>query len=197
MLTAYSHERAPLEEIVVPRYLLYFAIPPAMTTIILSILDPMLGMTLLGVFFVMWVVLRVTLRGDPVRCQTDAVEDLVLRSRGFSWVHSDPVWPAEPSTPTRRHSRPKRFQGHGLTDRHREGQQSQAGHVNPQDVIRSISHEIERGESVSEQPISIAVIGAGMPAGDMSRSYRMVNTGRPRRSFRAVAGWRSPRTSFR
>jgi hypothetical protein len=94
MLTAYSHERAPSEEIVMPRYLLYFAIPPAMTTIVLSILDPMLGMTLLGVFFVMWVVLRVTLRGDPIRCQRDAVEDLVPKSRGFSWVHSDPVWPS-------------------------------------------------------------------------------------------------------
>jgi hypothetical protein len=145
MLTAYSHERAPSEEIVMPRYLLYFAIPPAMTTIVLSILDPMLGMTLLGVFFVMWVVLRVTLRGDPIRCQRDAVEDLVLKSRGFSWVHSDPVWPSRAQ-----HTDPSALAAEEISgsrlDRpaSREGQQSQAGHRNPQDVIRSISHEIER-----------------------------------------------------
>src|SRR3954454_4048850 len=140
MLTAYSHERAPSEEIVTPRYLLYFAIPPAITTVILSILDPMLGMTLLGVLFVMWVVLRVTLRSDLIRCQRDAVEDLVLRSRGFSWVHGDPAWPSRAQ-----HTDPsalaEEISGHGLTDRHREGQQSQSGHRNPQDVIRSIGHE--------------------------------------------------------
>jgi len=119
MLTASPREPlgAPLEEIVVPRYLLYFAILPAMTTIALSILDPMLGMTLLGVFFVMWVVLRATLRGGPIRCQSGAVEDSVLKSRGVSCVRSDPVGPPSPGHRPVEHSRPKTLHGHGLTDR--------------------------------------------------------------------------------
>jgi hypothetical protein len=144
MLTAYSHERAPSEENVEPRYLLYYAIPPAMTTIVLSILDPMLGMTLMGVFLVMWVVLRVTLRGDRIRCQRDAVEDLVLKSRGFSWS-PDPVWPSRAQQTDPSALAAEEISGSRLyRPAWREGQQSQTGHRNPQDVIRSISHEIER-----------------------------------------------------
>jgi hypothetical protein len=148
MLTASPHEPlgAPSEEIVVPRYLLYFAIPPAMTTIVLSILDPMLGMTLLGVFFLMWVVLRATLRGDPIRSQSGAVEDSVLKSRGFSWVRSDPVGPGRAQ-----HTDPSALAAEDISgsrlDRpaSREGQQAQAADIgNPQDVIRSISHDSER-----------------------------------------------------
>jgi hypothetical protein len=36
-----------------------------------------------------------------------------------------------------------------------------------------------------EQPISVAVIGAGMAGRSRAAAYRMVNIGRPRRSFRA------------
>jgi hypothetical protein len=122
MLTASPHEPlgAPSEEIVVPRYLLYFAIPPAMTTIVLSILDPMLGMTLLGVFF---------LCGsscEPPYGATQSEVRVVPSKTQFSSPAGSPgsarirLARAEPSTPTRRHSRPKTFQGHGSTDQHRE-----------------------------------------------------------------------------
>jgi hypothetical protein len=85
MLTASPDEPlgASSEEIVVPRYLLYFAIPPAITTLVLSILDPMLGMTLLTCSFVMWVVLRIVLRQAPIQCQSGTVEESVLKARGL------------------------------------------------------------------------------------------------------------------
>ena len=68
MLTATPHgPAAPSEEIVVPRYLLCFSMPPAIAAIVLSILDPALGLTLLGVGSVIGLVLRVVVRNEAFR----------------------------------------------------------------------------------------------------------------------------------
>jgi hypothetical protein len=52
----------PSVPITVPPYLLCFAVPPVITTFVLSAIDPMAGMALLTCFVVMSLVLRCFLR---------------------------------------------------------------------------------------------------------------------------------------
>ncbi len=92
MLTASPHGPvASREEVVVARYLLFFAVPPGVTAIVLSILDPVLGMTLLAVFSVMWLVLRVVLRQEAFRGARGAVEQPGLASLTSTSAWSDPA----------------------------------------------------------------------------------------------------------
>jgi hypothetical protein len=149
MLTASPDEPlgASSEEIVVPRYLLYFAIPPAITTLVLSILDPMLGMTLLACSFVMWVVLRIVLRQAPIQCQSGTVEESVLKARGLPGLGQSRWAQPPPGHEPVRNSSPKTSLGHGLTDRHREERpiKRNSGDIGTlQHMIRSISDDSER-----------------------------------------------------
>ncbi len=91
MLTASPHGPVASREQVVARYLLFFAVPPGVPAIVLSILDPALGMTLLAVFSVMWLVLRVVLRQEAYRGGRGTVEQPDLPSLTSTSAWSDPA----------------------------------------------------------------------------------------------------------
>ena len=66
--------------ITVPPYLLWFAVPPVITTFVLSAIDPMAGMALLTCFVVMSVVLRCFLRIAGPRTEDVRLEESGLWS---------------------------------------------------------------------------------------------------------------------